>query len=703
MTPTATAAGSAARYTQANRPLEVVTPLGADVLLLEKFTGVEAISQPFHFQLDLLAQSNAPIAFDKVLGQKVGVRLDLPDNQKRYFSGVVSRFTQGRDLPGAAGDSVFTRYRMEIVPPFFFLRHRTNCRTFQQVAILDILRQVLAGLDVSFQVQGAFQPRDYCVQYRETDFAFASRLMEEEGIFYFFKHTLAGCQMVLANAPPAHPPLASSPAVAFESMARRTSRTEDRVLGWEKSQEVRAGKTTLWDSCFELPGDHLQSLRPVTPEVTVGTINHKLGVGGNGAFERYDYPGGYAQRFDGVDPGGGARPADLAKISPDGGRTAGIRMAQETLPAVVVVGVSDCRHFTTGCQFTLTNHPNANGPYVLTRVEHSASVEGTYTTNDPPTLAYENHFECIPLSLPFQPPLTTPKPRIAGAQPAVVVGPPGEEIFTDKYGRIKVQFDWDRVGQKNANSSCWVRVATPWAGRQWGAIHIPRVGMEVVVAFEEGDPDRPVVVGTVYNAAQMPPYQLPQDRTQSGVKSRSSLGGGADDFNELRFEDKKGSEDVYFHAQKDFHRVVENDDDLKVGHDQTIEIKNNRTETVKEGDEKVTVEKGNRTIEVTTGNDTHNIKKGNREVTIDMGNDTLTIKMGNQTTKLNLGASSTEAMQSIELKVGQSSVKLDQTGVTIKGLMISIEGQVQTSVKGMLTQVDGSAMLQLSGGIIMID
>ncbi len=244
---------------------------------------------------------------------------------------------------------------------------------------------------------------------------------------------------------------------------------------------------------------------------------------------------------------------------------------------------------------------------------------------------------------------------------------------------------WDRDGKKDANSSCWVRVATTWAGQHWGTVHIPRVGQEVIVAFLEGDPDQPIIVGSVYNATQMPPYPLPDKRTQSGIKSRSSLKGGADDFNELRFEDKKSSEDVYFHGQKDFHRVVENDDDLQVGRDQTIAIKRHRTETVKEGNEKVTVEKGDRTVEIS------------------MGNETLTIKKGNQTTKLNLGASTTEAMQSIELKVGQNSIKIDQSGVTIQGLVIKLQGQVQLQLEAPILQVNGSGMVKLQGGMVTIN
>jgi type VI secretion system secreted protein VgrG len=321
--------------------------------------------------------------------------------------------------------------------------------------------------------------------------------------------------------------------------------------------------------------------------------------------------------------------------------------------------------------------------YVVTSVRHEAT-DGTYGPTAM-TGGYNNNFTCVPATVTYRAPRLTPKPFVQGPQTAVVVGPAGEEIYTDKYGRVKVQFFWDRKGKKDENSSCWVRVAEVWAGKTWGMVFNPRIGQEVVVDFLEGDPDRPLITGRVYNADQMPPYTLPDNQTQSGVKTRSSKNGSTENFNELRFEDKKGSEDIFFHAEKDFHREVENDDDLKVLHDQTIEIKNNRTETVKEGNETIA------------------IKQGNRDVTIEMGNESLKIKMGNQTTKLDLGASSTEAMQSITLKVGQSSITLDQMGVTIKGMMISIQGQVQTEVKGVMTQVSGDAMLTVKGGITMIN
>jgi type VI secretion system secreted protein VgrG len=290
-----------------------------------------------------------------------------------------------------------------------------------------------------------------------------------------------------------------------------------------------------------------------------------------------------------------------------------------------------------------------------------------------------------------------------------VVGPSGEEIFTDKYSRIKVQFPWDREGKKDGDSSCWVRVATAWAGKQWGMIHIPRIGQEVVVEFVDGDIDHPLVVGSVYNADQMPPYALPANKTQSGIKSRSSLKGSAANFNEFRFEDKKGSEEVYFHAEKDHNSVVENNETRKVGSAQspdgsrTTEIWKDEALTVKTGDQTTVVEKGNQSTTVKTGNQSEEVSMGNQSTTISMGNQSIATKMGNQTTKLDLGAADTEAMQSITLKVGQSSIVIDQTGVTIKGMMISVEGQVQTSVKAPMTQVNGDGLLMLKGGVTMIN
>jgi type VI secretion system secreted protein VgrG len=297
----------------------------------------------------------------------------------------------------------------------------------------------------------------------------------------------------------------------------------------------------------------------------------------------------------------------------------------------------------------------------------------------------------------YRPPRRAERSLIYGPQTALVTEGP------DKYGRMRVKFHW---GEQTA--SAWLRVAQRWAGPQWGTIFLPRVNHEVLVEFLDGDPDHPMITGSLYNAQNMPPYKLPDKYTQSGIKTRSmspdgKSQGGADEFNELRFDDKQGSEEIYFHAQKDFNRVVENDDTLKVGHDQTIEIKNHRTETVKDGNEKVTIEKGNREIFVNTGNDKHQVKMGNRDVIVDMGNDSLRIKMGNHSTKIDLGKSETEAMQSITLKVGANSIKIDQTGITLDGIMINFKGQAMIKSQAPMQQMNGDAMVMIKGGITMIN
>jgi type VI secretion system secreted protein VgrG len=714
-------------YTQKSRPLSVTTPLGKDVLLLTELSGGEALSQLFHFKLTAMVKNGTDVGFDKLLGQNVTASVELPGGagKQRHFSGICSRAIEG------VRDVEFTSYYLEIVPQAWLLTRKAQSRIFQHKSVPDILKKVFEGFDVTYEIQGSFEPRDYCVQYRETDFNFAARLMEEEGIYYFFKHIAGSHKMVLANTPQSHSEIPETSKVKFETLAAGELRDEDRVFHWEKAQELRAGKYVVWDHSFELPHQHLDAESTIMDSVSAGKVSHKLKLGANGKLELYDFPGEYAQRFDGVDSGGGDRPADLQNIFQDNKRVAEIRMQEEAVPSLVINGSGGCRNFVAGHKFTLEKHFNADGQYVLSSVHHSASFHGDYRSDGGDSFVYRNSFSCFPVALPYRPPRNTPKPIVYGTQTAVVVGQPGDEIFTDKYGRIKVQFHWDRQGKKDANSSCWLRVGTSWAGKQWGAIQLPRVGQEVIVSFQEGDPDQPLVIGSVYNAEQMPPYKLPDNKTQSGMKSRSTLNGTPENFNELRFEDKKGEEQVYFHAEKNFDRVVENNDTLKVGFekkgkgDQSIEIHNNqktvignsksddgsqtievwkdRTETVKTGNEKVTIEKGNRSIFVDAGNDQHQIKKGNRTVLIDMGNDALTIKMGNQTTKLNLGKSSTEAMQAIELKVGQSSIVLDQMGVTIKGMMVKVEGQIQTDIKGLMTNVAGSAMLTAKGGLTMIN
>ncbi|MFQ3651991.1 MAG: type VI secretion system tip protein TssI/VgrG, partial [Gemmataceae bacterium] len=565
-------------YKQDNRLMSLDTPLGPDVLLLESLHGVEALSTPFTFDLRVLCEVPFSWTYDQLLGQPVTVTLALPDSAaSRFVNGIVVEIEQGDRCEGVRG-AVFQRYRLRVVPQFYLLGLKRNSRIFQQLTVVQILKTVLEGVSVSWQTQASYQPRDYCVQYRETDLAFASRLMEEEGIYYYFQHANGSHTMVIADSPQSHVSVPGPTTISYQP-GQGGLHPDDRIVKWAKQQQLRPGKVTLWDQCFELPEQTLEASCSVQATVAAGSVSHALQVGNNSQLEMYDFPGLFAQRFDGVDPSGGDRAADVQKIFTDNSRTAKIRMAQQTTQALRIQAESFARNLISGHQFTLSDHPDADGDYVITRIEHYANLYGVYShEGNSDAVPYFNRFECQPLALPFVPPLVTPRPTIPGPQTATVVGPAGEEIFTDKYGRIKVQFPWDRQGQKDANSSCWIRVGTPWAGKQWGMIHIPRIGQEVIVAFEEGDPDRPIAVGSVYNAAQMPPYVLPDNRTQSGLKTRSTLSGTEDHFNELRFEDKKDQEQVYFHAERNFDRVVENNDTLKVGFekkdkgDQTIEI-----------------------------------------------------------------------------------------------------------------------------------
>ena len=672
-------------FEQIDRPMKLTTPLGPDALILGGFSGREAISQMFHFELKTVWEDKTKLLpFDQLLGKKVTVEISSL-HDKRYFNGIVCKVTQYER------DEHFTYYSLEVVPELWLLDRKLRSRTFQHINVPDILKKLLTGLDVAYQIDGAFEPREYCVQYRETDLAFASRLMEEEGIYYFFKHSSSSHQLVLANTPQSHPAVPFLPTVIWEESAH-ASMEEDRVFDWSKGQEIRSGKFTSWDHKFEMPTKHLEADKTIMDSVTVGTVTHKLKVANNDSLELYDYPGGYAGRFDGVNKSGGDQPSSLQHIFTDNKRTVEIRMQEEALSSLLIRGRGAQTGFTAGHTFDLTHHYSDNGKFVLTSVEHDAKQPVSVDDLEK-EFNYANWFTCIPSSLPFRPSRLTPVPSVRGVQTATVVGPAGEEIFPDKYGRVKVQFHWDREGSDDVNSSCWVRVATFWAGTQWGAVHIPRIGQEVIVDFVEGDVNHPIVVGSVYNADMMPPWTLPDNKTVSGVKSRSSPKGGADNFNLLSFEDKKGQELVHAQAEKDLKTLVKNDESREVVHDRVTLIKNDETQTVT-NNETITVEQGNQTIE---------LKQGNQSTTLDMGNQSTKIKMGNQTNNIDLGKIETEAMQSIELKVGQSSIKIDQMGVTIKGMMISIEAQVQAEVKAVMTQVTGSAMLTEKGGIVMIN
>ena len=675
-------------WVQTDRALTINTPLGPDVLLVLALKGSEGISQLFCFDLELAAENSASVPFDKLLGQTIGIELELPDHTKRYFNGIAARVEQG-----ARGERL-TKYRIEMVPAVWLLTRNRQSRIFQQKTVPDIIKQVLSGFNFSMEVMGTFEPRDYCTQYRETDFDFISRLMEEEGIYYYFKHTADGHKMVIANTPQSHADLPQLPKITFEEELGLRGE-EDVIFKWTKSQELRSGKVTLWDHCFELPHQHLAAQKTVQDSVQVGRGQVKLKVGNNDSLELYDWPGGYAQRFDGIDKGGGEQPSDVQKIFQDNQRTAGIRMEEETAHALRFQGASYCRQLVSGHKFELQDHYSDNGKYVLAEVRHEATQPLETTESAGEAFRYQNSFTCTPVGVPYRPPRRTLRPTVKGSQTAVVVGPSGEEIFTDKYGRVKVQFHWDREGQSDANSSCWVRVSTQWAGKQWGIISIPRIGHEVVVDFLEGDPDQPIIVGSVYNADQMPPWGLPDNKTVSGIRTRSTKGASNDMLNEIRFEDKKDSELLFIQAQKDMHLRVKNDRLELVDRDRELTVTRDKMEKVGRDSHGETA----RDTIMKIGRD-HHLEIAGKEAVKISGSRSLAVSgdvieqfqsnhSSEVTQNLYLKAMQIviEASVGLTLKVGGNFITIDPSGVAISGtpmVQINSAGSALSGAAGAL-------------------
>src|SRR5712691_1725477 len=539
-------------YTQEQRLMSIKSPLGKDTLLLHSFSGHEGMSQLFHFSADFLSENHS-ISFKDIVGKQVTLQIHHQGDDQRYWNGFVSRFAF------VGGDNRFSYYRAEIVPWVWFLTRTADCQIFQQKTIPEIIKKVFQDhgfQDFQDRTQGSYPQREYVVQYRETAFNFVSRLMEEYGIFYFFEHDQNTHKLIFADKPQVHKNCPVQYKVRFNYTPGATVLHEDVVDNWGAEQELRPGKYALTDYNFQTPNTALMA--------NVQTVAE---IGGNTKYEIYDYPGIHINKSEGD---------TVTKL----------RMEEEEAAHHLVTGSGNCRSFAPGYKFHLDEHSrrDQNGDYLLTEVTHSASVGDSYSgSGGGSEETYTNHFTCIPFSVPCRPQRVTPKPFVQGVQTAVVVGPPGEEIYPDKYGRVKVQFFWDRLGKKNENSSCWVRVSQPWAGKNWGAVSIPRIGQEVIVEFIEGDPDRPIITGRVYNDDQMPTYPLPDHKTRTTFMSRSTKGGGSANYNELRFEDKKGSEQIFINAEKDTDHRVENDSREFIGNDRSLIVKHDQKENV-EGD-----------------------------------------------------------------------------------------------------------------------
>ncbi len=541
----------------------------------------------------------------------------------------------------------------------------------------DIVQQILQnngfdqGTDFKISTAGTYGLREYCVQYNETSLNFVSRLLEEEGIFYYFEHSDGSHVLVLADHPSDCPVCVNLSTANFVTETSRAWLETDIVTSAGMEEIVVPKTFQLTDYDFTSPASSLLST-----------------VSGTGTGSLYEYPGLYTTKDDGD-----------ARVK--------IRLDEAQSLQKTLWGESICRTFRSGQKFTLAQHPldALNADYVL----HSVSHSGAHNR-------YSNSFSGFPADAAFRPPRAAAKPRIHGTQTAVVVGKSGEEIWTDQYGRIKVQFYWDQVGKNDENSSCWIRVAQGWAGKNWGATWLPRIGQEVVVAFLDGNPDRPLVVGSVYNGQQPVPYALSDQQTKSTIKSSSSKGGSG--FNEIRFEDKAGSEEVYMHAQKDMTVEILNDLTWTVSHNETATVTNDRSATISQGNELLTVSQGNRSTTVSQGNDTLTISQGTRTVSV-TGSESHTSKngfthevTGDFTLKVT-GSITIQATGGITIKSG-TSLEIDagtsltlQAGTSLTGnagTSLSLAGSVSAELKGNASaNVEGSGMLTLKGGIVQIN
>lgn len=677
---------------QADRLLQVKTPLGEDVLLLEHFSGSENVSGLFSFDLDLLADmelgKDKQVVPENIIGKGVSVLLDAPDGAK-FFHGLVRRFVRGHQ------DERFAHYRAEVVPWLWLLTLKANCRIFQKESVVDIITKVLneAGGDFRVSTKGSYTKWDYCVQYRETDFNFVSRLMEQEGLFYFFEHEQGKHTLVITDDNGTFPPCPGKSKVRLEAQVGFDER-EDAVTDFQMSQELRTGKYRLRDYHFEVPTKTLEKTEPARTE-----------LGGNSKFETYDYPGEYALRFNEADKSSGAES--------EGEKSVRLRMEEEEVPQSLGHGSSTCRQFHSGYAFELQTASDTK-KYVLLSVQHSASQSPSYVSEESSSYLYQNSFVCIPKEISYRAPRLTPKPVVHGPQTAVVVGPAGEEIHVDKYGRVKVQFFWDREGKKNEKSSCWIRVAQPWAGGDWGSVWIPRIGQEVIVGFLEGDPDQPIITGRVYNADRMPPYKLPDHQTVSAFKSRSSKGGGTDNFNELRFEDKKGAEQVFINAERDMDHRVEHDSREFIGANRHLIVSASQMEQVggdKHGhvsgkhqekiDGDMSLQVGGKQLEKTTGEKSVETDGDHMEK---IGG-TASLKISGDLREDIGGGLSVTVGQSHNQKVGQTlAVEAGQTIHIKGGMTVIIEAGMQLSLKGPGGFIDiGPSGVSIQGTMVLIN
>jgi type VI secretion system secreted protein VgrG len=518
------------------RVMEIETPLGDDVLLFHGMHARDELSRLFEYQLDLLSPKQ-DINLDDILGKNVTVKLALPDDSTRYFNGFVTRFAQS----GMYGR--YHRYLAVVHSWLWFLTRTTDCRIFQDMTVPDIVKKVFGDhttADFKLELTGTYRKWNYCVQYRETDFNFVCRLMEEEGIYFYFRHTDGHNTVVLTDSTSKHRTSHGYDKIPFIAPERLARPEIEHISSWDFSREIQPGIYVHDDYDLERPSVELKTRKVLSRSYAPSD------------YEVYDYPGHYLQKADGE-------------------HYAGVRIDELGSQFETAHAVTNAKGISVGSLFTLDGFPREDqnreqlilaANYELEFSDYEAMPEGAATD-------YRCSFVAMSSQQQFRPRRATPKPFVQGPQTAMVVGPAGDEIYTDKFGRVKVQFHWDRYGKKDQNSSCWIRVSQPWAGKGWGAVSTPRIGQEVIVDFLEGDPDQPIITGRVYNAESQPPFGFPAGAVLSGVKSNTHKGSGN---NELSMDDTAGKERVFIHGQYNMDTVIE--------HDQTSTIHNNRTDKV---------------------------------------------------------------------------------------------------------------------------
>ena len=547
---------------QATRAVRIFSPLPDNTLALSCMEGSEQISELFHYSLECVSE-DASIELYDVLGQNICIEFDTDSDGTRNIHGLINQAAH----VGSRGE--YALYRLSVTAWPWMLKQTTDCRIFAEMTVPEIIASVLDDngfSDYDARLMGNYDVWNFCVQYQESDFDFISRLMEHEGIYYFFEHFDDRHVMVLCDGPTAHSAAPNYSEIPYYPEGLDQSRITDHLINWQFEKTVRSGAYATKDFAFDQPR---RDLLVQSSESLAGNYESK---------EVYDFPGGYSYQSSG----------EMTRSY--GERLAKARMEAVTAKHEIASAVGNVRGLNAGNLFNLTEceREDQNREYLVLYAALEVQMDSYYSGTGGGAVELKSSFRCMPSSTPFKPERKTAKPEIRGPQTAIVVGAAGEEIWTDEHGRVKLQFHWDRYGQSDENSSCWVRVSQAWAGEKWGSIHIPRIGQEVIVEYVDGDPDRPIVTGRVYNGDRPVPYDLPANATQSGIKSRSSKNGTPANFNEIRMEDKKGSEEIYIHAEKNQTNIVENDEYTSVGHDrkeeigndETISIGNNRREDV---------------------------------------------------------------------------------------------------------------------------